>query len=331
MRHLLAALFLLTAAPASATCAGQNLLDIMPAADRAALTAAADAVPYPRGNFWRATRGDAVLYLIGTYHFEDPRHAATVAALSPALQTAATLLVEAGPDEEALLIARLTSDVSVMVNTTGPTLPELLPEAEWQALANAMRARGIPPFMAAKFQPWYVSMLLATPACAMEAALSGAPGLDALLTDAALAANIPVRALEPYDTVFRIFGDLTPEDQISMIRATLATEPRAADFAATLADAYFAGQSRLIWELSRRESLGLPGYTAARVDAEFARMEESMMASRNRDWIGVIEDALQDGPAVAAFGALHLSGTEGVLALLETRGFTLTPLPLAQP
>jgi len=185
--------------------------------------------------------------------------------------------------------------------------------------------------MAAKFQPWYVSMLLATPACAMEAALSGAPGLDALLTDAALAANIPVRALEPYDTVFRIFGDLTPEDQISMIRATLATEPRAADFAATLADAYFAGQSRLIWELSRRESLGLPGYTAARVDAEFARMEESMMASRNRDWIGVIEDALQDGPAVAAFGALHLSGTEGVLALLEARGFTLTPLPLAQP
>jgi hypothetical protein len=36
---------------------------------------------------------------------------------------------------------------------------------------------------------------------------------------------------------------------------------------------------------------------------------------------------LQNGPVFAAFGALHLSGDQGVLALLQSAGFTITALP----
>jgi len=42
----------------------------------------------------------------------------------------------------------------------------------------------------------------------------------------------------------------------------------------------------------------------------------------------VIEAALADGPVVAAFGALHLSGEDGVLALLQGAGFSLERLEL---
>jgi uncharacterized protein YbaP (TraB family) len=42
----------------------------------------------------------------------------------------------------------------------------------------------------------------------------------------------------------------------------------------------------------------------------------------------VLEAALADGPALAAFGALHLSGPDGVLALLERAGFTVERLEL---
>ena len=38
--------------------------------------------------------------------------------------------------------------------------------------------------------------------------------------------------------------------------------------------------------------------------------------------------ALDQGPVFAAFGALHLSGKDGVLALLEREGFTLERLDL---
>jgi len=52
------------------------------------------------------------------------------------------------------------------------------------------------------------------------------------------------------------------------------------------------------------------------------------MKSRNRAWIPVLTQAASEGPAFAAFGALHLSGAEGVLNLLKAEGFTLEELAL---
>ncbi len=319
---------LLLAAPAFPACQGKNLIASLSDQDRAALTAAADAVPFPRGMFWRATRGTAIVHLIGTYHFDDPRHAPTFARLEPLIAHATTVLVEAGPDEQKALFAHMARDPSVMVITDGPTLPEMLPEADWQALADAMRARSMPPFMAAKFRPWYVSMILSTPACDMENMTASTGGLDAMVIKAAQQARIPIRALEPYDTIFSIFGALTQDEQISMIRSTLAMEPMAADYAVTLADSYFAEEGRLLWEFTRFKALSVPGETPETVARDFSRMEEVLMAARNRAWIPVIDETSRQGPVLVAFGALHLSGAEGVLALLERAGFVIERLPL---
>jgi uncharacterized protein YbaP (TraB family) len=42
----------------------------------------------------------------------------------------------------------------------------------------------------------------------------------------------------------------------------------------------------------------------------------------------VIEEAASAGPLVVAFGALHLSGEDGVLNLLAKSGWTIEPLAL---
>lgn len=329
-RLLLAALAALSlAAPARAACTGQNLIDALPDADRRALYAAADAVPFPRGTLWRATRDGQTVHLVGTYHLDDPRHAATLARITPLIDAATTVLVEAGPAEEAALKADLARDPSLMVTTDGPTLREALPDREWQLLADAMRARGLPPFMVSKFRPWYVSMLLSLPACGMEAMNgAGKGGLDGLVIARAQAQGIPLRALEPHDTVFRLFGDMPQEEQLSMIRSALALEPQAEDYAVTLADAYFAEEPRVIWELTRSLSLAAPDLDAAEVEADFTRMEATLMTARNEAWIPVIEQAAALGPAFAAFGALHLPGETGVLNLLERSGWTIERLPL---
>ena len=90
----------------------------------------------------------------------------------------------------------------------------------------------------------------------------------------------------------------------------------------------FAGESRAAWELMRFISYDMPGYTRDQVDSEFARMEEIVAASRNRAWIPVLTEAAAKGPVFAAFGALHLSGQDGVLNLLQKEGFTLEELKL---
>jgi uncharacterized protein YbaP (TraB family) len=65
-------------------------------------------------------------------------------------------------------------------------------------------------------------------------------------------------------------------------------------------------------------SYDMPGYTRAEVDAEFAKMEQILIADRNRAWIPVLTGAAQEGPVFAAFGALHLSGEAGVLEPAES-------------
>lgn len=308
--------------PAGADCAGKNLLEAMDAGERAAVLQNAHAVPFAQGNFWRATRNGQDITLIGTYHMDDPRHDETLARLGPDLDRATTLLVEAGPDEMAALKDRIGREPDLMVITNGPTLAEQFPAEVWEKLSDAMRLRGVPPFMAAKMQPWYLSMILSIPPCALQE-MGEDRGLDALIVAVATARGLPIAALEPYDTIFDIFDAMPAEDQLSMITAALALEDQSEDMSVTMADSYFAEEPRLIWELSRAQALKLEGYSPERVAHEFDIMEDAMMTRRNRAWIPVLTEAAAKGPVLAAFGALHLSGPEGVLALLAAEGFTL--------
>lgn len=322
------ALAFLVTVSAHAECRGRNILDQLAPERLARIEAAADAVPFPSGNFWRATRGDEVITIAGTYHLDDPRHAATLAALTPHILAATSALVEAGPDELQALQALIARDPSKIAITTGPTLYEQLPPDVWDQLAKALNDRGIPGFMGAKFKPWYVIAVLSIPPC-MMAEMTGEPkGLDGLVIDTATAAGIPVRGLEPFDTVFSIFEQFNEAETVAMIQSTLALETQSEDQAVTLAESYFAGESRLVWELMRFVSYDMPGVSRAQVDAEFAKMEEVLMTRRNRAWIPVLTGAASEGPVFAAFGALHLSGTDGVLALLQNQGFDIQPLTL---
>ena len=328
MRRILTTLaaLLCLSAPLYAQCVGNNLINAMSPADRAVLDALTAKIPHSVGNYWRATKGDQTVTLIGSYHFDDPRHAATMAALTPLITAAKTVLVEAGPAEEKALKAKIAENPGLMVITTGPTLMEQLPAEDWAALTKAMAARNVPAFMASKFQPWYIAVMLGIPPCAMAQAAT-AHGLDAQIIDAATAAGVPIKALEPFDTIFGIFGTMSQADQLSMIHSTLAMDDFGADYAITLADTYFSQDTRAIWEFTKLQSLAVPGATPEQVNSEFARMEEALMAKRNRSWIPVITDAASHGPTFAAFGALHLAGQDGVLALLEREGFTLERLP----
>lgn len=319
------ALFLfLTAAPVAADCTGRNLLTLMEPATRGQIETAAAAQPFNTGNLWQATKGDARITIVGTYHLGDPRHEALLQVVTPLLDQATALLVEAGPDEEAALLDQAARDPSVFI-MPDTTLPTLMTPGEWQTLSDAMTRRGIPGFMAAKFQPWYISMLLAVPPCMMATAAEKT-GLDHLLIAAALDRGLPVRALEAHDTVFRLFDSFSRAEQVAMLRSSLAIEAQAEDYLATLADLYFAGQSQTVWEVMRWLSLQAPGATPDQVEADLMRMEAALLVDRNAAWIPVITSAASVGPVVVAFGALHLPSETGVLALLHKSGFSVTRL-----
>ncbi|PPB82232.1 hypothetical protein LV82_00158 [Albidovulum inexpectatum] len=313
---------------AQARCEGRNLLEALPPAERAQIEATIDAVPFGRGNRWVARRGDSVIHIVGTYHLDDPRHDPVAKRLEAVIPVVRTVLVEAGPQEEARLKADMARDPSLMFVTDGPTLPERLSEDDWRLLSSAMQARGIPAFLVSKMQPWYVSMLLGIPSCAIQDMTAGTvKGLDGRIIEMAGAAGVPIRALEPHDTIFRLFAQMDEAEKLDMLRVTLALDAQAEDYARTLADTYFAENVRAAWELGKRAVQSVTGDPRARVEDEFARMEEILMNQRNRAWIDVIEQAAMEGPTLVAFGALHLSGEQGVLNLMTLRGWQVERVP----
>lgn len=324
---------LAASAPAE-SCIGRNLLADLPPADLAEMRARADAVPFSRGILWQATRGDARMVIAGTYHFGDPRHDATMAQLAPEIERSSTLLVEAGPEEEAQLLTAIGDDPGLLADLTGPTLPERLGEADWQRLSGALSERGIPAVVASKMRPWYVSTLLGMSPCMIRQAASGEPirGLDNLLIAEASELEVDLRALEPWNTLFTVFAGMPPEDELDMIRASLPQAEAADDYATTMIEAYFAGDIWLLWEFTRQDAYRKSGLSREQVDEMMALTQRQLMDNRNRAWIAPLtraaeEAATVDGQVIAGFGALHLPGEAGVLNLLAQDGWTVTALP----
>lgn len=311
-----------------AECRGINLVDALPPDQAAALDRAVAAQPYAQGNFWRAEKDGRSLWLIGTYHYDDSRHTPAVEAAARLLPRASQLLVEAGPEQKRQLMRALAERPELLSYTEGPGLPERLPPEDWAALRAALASRNLPAAVIGRMRPWYVSVLLATPACQIDEA-AAENGLDAQIIARAKATGTPIRALEPFDTVFTLFDAMSEAEQMAMIHTTLQIEPQAADHARTLGDLYFRGEGRRMWEFSRLFTARLPGYDMARADAEFARMEELLMTRRNRAWLPVLEEAARGGDVLATFGALHLAGETGVLNLLAGAGWRIERLDWA--
>lgn len=59
---------------------------------------------------------------------------------------------------------------------------------------------------------------------------------------------------------------------------------------------------------------------------EMSDYEHLFLDNRNRNWIPVIEAAMQHRVVTFAVGAGHLGGPAGVVPLLRARGYTLTPV-----
>lgn len=321
----------LAGAATATTCRGTDLIAAMPEADRAALRAEAEAVPHSRGLVWRAGKGAAHMLIAGTYHLDDPRHAALADSLAPELADAAALLVEAGPEEQARLQAAMAADPTLVIDPEGAPLSDRLDEADWTALKAALAERGIPAPMAARMRPWYASVMLGIAPCAMrDMAQGGGQGLDQRLIAEAGARALPIRALEPWDTLFTMFADLTPQEETDLLRTALAGASQADDLAVTTANAYFDGRAWEIWLLTRYLSDD-SGLTAGELDAQMAMTQAVLLDARNSAWLPQMTEAAEaaagDGKGiVVAVGLLHLPGPAGLLSRLEAEGWAVERL-----
>jgi uncharacterized protein YbaP (TraB family) len=325
-RFILYLLLLALPLQVSAQCGGHDLRAQLSAQASEQMGHAIDLTPYPQGNHWVATKGDKTLHLIGTLHIYDPRMDPVMDRLGKIVTAADVILLEATPVEEKALQDAIKTRPELVLLTTGPTLLELMSEEDWARLSQAASDRGIPPFMASKFQPWYLALMMGVPGCALKDAAAGARGLDRLIIERASEAGVPLRALEDYNTLFKLFGTDPLEEQVKMLTLSILPNQVSEDALYTLKEFYFDEQSAGAWEFSRQLSYAHIAMPRREVDTLFAELEDILLTQRNLAWMPRILAAPERNIVIAVGGA-HLIGETGLLQLLENEGFTLVRKP----
>jgi uncharacterized protein YbaP (TraB family) len=266
-----------------------------------------------------AEPGEAVLYRIerpgvptsfvfGTIHSEDPR----VTRLSPrvreAFDTARYLVMEVLMDD-----ARRAKASRTMIYTDGRNLAEVLEEDLYAEVVQAAAEKGLPEAAVRRCKPWGLVMMLSAP--------SGVTGqsLDLVLYNRALAQRKPVFGLERVEEQVEVFEGLPEDDQVALLRSTLARRPDLGELHGALVDAYLSRDLEQLARLNRRSMADLDPALVARID-------QGMIVQRNAQMLERLLPFLDSGQGFIAMGALHLPGPEGVLEGLRERGYRVTAL-----
>ncbi|MEL6679228.1 MAG: TraB/GumN family protein, partial [Pseudomonadota bacterium] len=229
-------------------------------------------------------------------------------------------------DDEARMETEMMSNPALVTLVDGPGLREQLTATEWSRLTELLTPLGLPEVAMDRMRPWLLSILIALPMCELLAVQEGGITLDRRVEMLANASGVPVGGLETAEEALAAFLDLSEEDELQFLKASITYAGRSEDLFRTTRDFYLAEDIQKVWEFP------FVYYDDALSDGQLKAMQETilnrLLRDRNLAWMRTLVPALARGNAVVAVGALHLTGEIGLLRLLEDEGFTVRRLAL---
>lgn len=274
---------------------------------RPAVTGTAAGVRHTDSLLWRLTSPHgATSHLFGTIHLPAREVGQPTPRLRKLVDESRLLLLEARLDAAAL--AEIST---LMFLPDDQRLSSLIPHDDFGRAQTLLIPYGIDGRTLQRLKIWAAYTTLSLPPAAV-----GTP-LDLVLQQRAEKAGVEVRGLESLREQMGVFDAISLADQRSLLHETICHHADNQQQMRRIVDAYRAG------DLARVEALSAPVQTPAE-----RRLHERLVRARNHLLVGRMQAALETGGVLVAIGALHLPGDEGVLALLEARGFEVTPEPV---
>jgi uncharacterized protein YbaP (TraB family) len=163
------------------------------------------------------------------------------------------------------------------------------------------------------YKPWWIAQHLVGPATYSKS--SAAHGLDNYFVDCAKRRGKEIAGLESVEEHVAVLGGLSDRDGEFILRDAIAQPKDGAKEFIRMHKAWRRGDTAALWAGDARLRKEAP-WIAARFVEE-----------RNIKWIPRIEAELKSGKSTAIVaGALHFSGPNSVLKLLERRGYKIEQL-----
>lgn len=313
------------AADGGASCGGHDLLTEMAKKDPAKLASIrreAAATPNGTSRFWKVEKdGAEPSWLYGTMHVTDPRVLDLPAKAADALRQAGTVVIETADIlDPAKAQAEILSKPELTMFTDGRTLADFLSPADLALLKAGLQKRGLSFQLVAHMKPWMLASLVAVPTCEASRKEAGDDILDKKIAEDAKAAGKTVEGLETLDEQLQAMADLPMAFHVRGLIETLELGQLMDDVTATMTDLYLKGKIGTIIPMMQAVS---PKEDKADA-AGYAAFQARIITDRNAVMAKRAAPIIDRGNAFIAVGALHLPGTQGVVARLRKAGYTVT-------
>ncbi|MDC8753249.1 TraB/GumN family protein [Erythrobacter sp. sf7] len=247
-------------------------------------------------------------WMLGTIHALPPGTRWQTPPIDRATEMADILVVEIAALDDRPALSRIYAELA-----TTPGLPPLdkrLPAALRPQLADLLARGDMDANAFTETESWAAALMLAQ----VDAVGDPEYGVDRALIRAFPANR--VRELEGARGQLEIFDALPEAEQRDLIAAVVTEGSEARARADELRRAWLSGDEAALTEAATRGIMADP------------ELRETLLVARNRRWDGRIAALLEqpERPLIAV-GTAHLLGPDGLVAMLEARGYRVTRLP----
>jgi uncharacterized protein YbaP (TraB family) len=262
-----------------------------------------------RSFLWRVASGTGVLYLAGSVHALGADAYPLPDAYQRAFDASDTLVEELDLNQDLLAAAPLM--LTKGVYTDGRTF-ETVVSKETVSLVQA-RLKGTPLSLELiqSMKPWMVMLMVS----AMQVQLAGLDpslGLDKHFFDKAVSGKKTIIGLETAEFQIDSFDKMPEAVQEQLLRATLSELDTAQKELGSIVGAWKRGDAVAL------ERMLLSGFQ------KYPGAYNSLLVERNRNWMPQLEKCLaRTKPCFVVVGAAHLVGPDGLLRMLQQRGYRL--------
>lgn len=260
---------------------------------------------------WRITKGQQRGYLMGSVHFGKESMYPLPVTILNAFKSADALVVEANiADADQNMLAQMM--MSSGVYSDGTTLKTVLDADTWGALNISAANLGMPPAMIAGMRPWFASMTL-TALALKKIGLDETLGIDQHFLDFAKKERKPIRELESVKQQLALLSSLPQKVQIAMLKQTLEEVGNASEYFETMFKSWQSGNSQALNEMFIADMKNSPNGEA---------LYRVMITDRNITMARGVDTMLRGGcNCFVVVGAGHLGGEQGIIKLLQAKGY----------
>ena len=309
----------------TAGCRGTNMLPELAASDPetfARIDSEAKAAENGNAIFWKIEKpGVEPSYVFGTVHLTDPRVTTLSSKVLDALGKSKAVLLEAADNTPAATASALAQAAKTTLFSDGRSLEKLLSPADYEKVRSTVDRSGLPPGMARLYKPWIVTLLISASGCERQKIQNGDLVLDMKIAEEAKSRGIPVTGLETLVSQLEAMSTVPEDQQLDMLRATLASVDRTDDLVETMVQLYLDRRIGGLWpfQLALAAKAGVG-------ENSFAFFRQALIVERNEKMRDGALPFIEKGGAFIAVGALHLPGRTGLISLFSAKGYTVTPV-----